>query len=295
MCNEPLFNIISAIAESGTLSNFLGLFLLWQTRMVRDESIAYKEMLMAKPENVRNLPFGEVAGLIHEAQNAVHRALAKLWPDMTVDEIHAVIGDAELTQKLRPILIITKPQVQTSEKPAGPLEREQQFWADLGVTADITTLRIPEALAEFREIAINPQLSREELYALCQKNFPSWKYYGNLDAAVKKEQARPKTAYVFRYRDTIEPDRMHRNKNYDQAVNEKLMFLTIAERLIAELRSWIQKKRALDVKGFTITSSLDLDGSAMRANRSNDGSFYVFSCGCCGHSDPVCGPREAVF
>ena len=177
------------------------------------------------------------------------------------------------------------------------LVREQQFLASLGITVDITGLTISELPRGFNQIAINPvgQLTKEKLFEFCSKKFLSWKYYDDLDKATAKEQARPKTTYVFGYRGDTEPDKEHLGKSYDVAMAEGLTFLTVEERIWAELRYFANTGRYLDEVGGTITSSLTSDGDAFYARWNPDDRKFRVRGSHRSYANPVCGPREAVF
>lgn len=176
---------------------------------------------------------------------------------------------------------------------------EQRFWAKLGISVEIDNLVVPELPLDFTEVAIIPaHLTNEQLFALCEKYFPSWKYYDNLDENTA-EQSRPDGTYVVGYRGGIEPDLEHRKKSYDIAMGQGLIFLNPKERLIAELRyavpDGVYLNRHLDVRGWTITSSLASDGYAFDA-RWHPGNRGFRVTGCYrSYADPGCGPREAVY
>lgn len=184
--------------------------------------------------------------------------------------------------------------------PVPRLLAEQQFWAKLGIALTVDELNMPEIPSGWSEVAIKPAgVTNEQLFALIQqerkkRGEDAWKYYGNLDD-VKEEQARPKGTYVFAYCGDSEPDALYRGKmSYDLAIAAKLTFLTLSERLIAELRAIVIGKY-FDAEGWTITSSLASGGCAFGVCwRSGD---RVLGVGGCRRSsvDPRFGPRQAVF
>ena len=162
---------------------------------------------------------------------------------------------------------------------------------------DIAGLTIPELPRGFNQIAINPvgQLRKEKLFELCSKKFLAWKYYNDLDKTTAKEQARPKTTYVFGYRGGTEPDKEHLGKSHNKAMAEGMTFLTLEERIWAELRYFANTGRHLDEVGWTITSSLASDGIAFGAGwDSGDRRFRVRGYRC-SDAYPNDGPCEAVF
>lgn len=179
------------------------------------------------------------------------------------------------------------------------LVREQNFWAKLGVAVEVDDLTVPVLPADFTEVAIIPtNLSAEQLFALCQKHFPSWKYYEDLDEQMAK-QIRPTGTYVIGYRGGVEPDTLHRNKSYDSAMSEGLIFMNPKERMVAELRYAVPNgsylHRHLDVKGVTITSSLASDGSAFYACWFPSAGEFDVRGSARSRAHPGCGPRQAVF
>lgn len=82
--------------------------------------------------------------------------------------------------------------------------------------------------------------------------------------------------------------------SYDLALAANLTFLTLSERLIAELRA-IFIGKYFDAEGWTITSSLASDGDAFYVYWSSGGresrvrGYHRSSIG------PWSGPRQAVF
>ena len=177
------------------------------------------------------------------------------------------------------------------------LLKEQQFLASLGIAVDIAGLTIPELPRGFNQIAINPvgQLRKEKLFELCSYKFLAWKYYNDLDKTTAQEQARPKTTYVFGYRGGTEPDKEHLGKSHNKAMAEGMTFLTLEERIWAELRYFANTGRHLDEVGWTITSSLASDGIAFGAGwDSGDRRFRVRGYRC-SDAYPNDGPCEAVF
>lgn len=180
-----------------------------------------------------------------------------------------------------------------------PLVREQVFWAKLGVSVAIEDLTMPDLPTDLTEIAIIPaHLSAEQLFALCQKYFPSWKYHGNLDE-VSAEQVRPTGTYVIGYRGGIEPDSVHLGKSYDVAMKEELIFMNPKERMVAELRyavpDGVYLHHHLDVKGISILSSLAAGGGAFCVSwRPGSWGFHVYGY-FRSYVDSGHGPRQVVL
>ncbi len=175
------------------------------------------------------------------------------------------------------------------------LAHSQALWAKLGMPLDILDdLVIPDIPEGWTGLAIIPPISNETLFALCEKHFPSWKYYENLDE-IKGEQERPKRAYVLAHRGGIEPDAVDRNKSYDQCIKEDLIFLTQKERICVELLCFAETGEHLDVVGVTITSSLTMDGRAYCACWDSRGREFCVYGGDLGDAYPTFGPRQAVF
>lgn len=106
----------------------------------------------------------------------------------------------------------------------------------------------------------------------------TWKYYESITKEIKEQQKRPKTPYIFAYKDQIEPDTL--NKSYDDFCNDGKNYMVPIEGLLVSLyRRW-DKGDMLDVKGITRFHALDADGNAMDMCRDGNGQFDM---GWCNH------------
>ncbi len=217
-------------------------------------------------------------------------AVAKAKPSAAV--VQRLLGSKAATRKT---LIATLAALGINPAPDPRLVHSQNLWAKLGLPLDIVyDLVMPDIPADWPGIAIIPPVSNEALFALCKKHFPLWKYYDNLDD-VMEEQDRPKRAYVLGHRGGVEPDQEHRNKSYDAATSEGLIFLIQKERICIELLYFAETGKHLDVVGVTITSSLAAGGIAFCAYWCSDDRGFRVSGGRSGDADSADGPRQAVF
>ncbi len=217
-------------------------------------------------------------------------AVAKAKPSFA--HMQQLLGSKAATRRA---LTAALKSLEIASGPDPRLVYSQQLWAKLGLPLDILgDLTMPEIPDGWAGVAIIPPFSREALFALCVKHFPSWKYYNNLDD-IAEEQDRPKRPYVIGHRGGIEPDIEHRNKGYDTSVKEGLIFLTQKERICIELLHFVATGDHLDKVGVTVTSSLAPDGHAFVAYWYLDGRrFHVHGC----HrraAGSAYGPRQAVY
>jgi hypothetical protein len=71
-----------------------------------------------------------------------------------------------------------------------------------------------------------------------------------------KGHERPQGSYLIRHQGGAEPDSEHLDKSYNDAMAEKITFLTYREYLIASIRNLWEHEVLFDVKGSTHTSSV---------------------------------------
>src|SRR3989338_2001325 len=219
-------------------------------------------------------------------------ALAKAKPSAAL--MQHLLRSRVATRKMIIAALSTQGRISHTIDPR--LVQCQKLWEKLGVVLDcMDNLVMPEIPSGWRGIAIIPPLTNEALLALCKKHFPIWSKRDGLDN-ILREQNRPRCTYVVVHRGGMEPDKEHRNKSHDDAVNEGLYFLTLKERICIELLHFIKTGKHFDVKGtMTVTSSLTMGGDAFNVYWSSHiQTFIVDGCSTV-TSYSTNGLRQAVF
>lgn len=115
------------------------------------------------------------------------------------------------------------------------------------------------------------KLKTSELLAECKKLFPVWSYY--TDEQLDTLCPVPKEKIVKVFRESIEPDVL--NMSYNDGIEKGIKFASARDRIILELQYFQKTGKGLDIQGWTITSTLDSDGSAMGMDRLSDGQFCL--------------------
>ncbi len=131
-------------------------------------------------------------------------------------------------------------------------------------------------------------------FQICEKLFPSWKYYGDLNKEISKNIRDTSSHYAVWVRDEIEPDTEFLGKSTREADPNMKIGITNLERIIFEIKYFSETGKHLDVKGITFCSaSRDADGDVPGAYLDSDGGFKV-SYDSLDNSDPEYGIRSVV-
>lgn len=170
---------------------------------------------------------------------------------------------------------------------------EKYFLEVLKLKLNLAKVAFPEHEAVKAYMANPPQLNEDQIM---EKFADMWgiDVYKWLDPVAKKinrniEQKRPKGLYVFGHRGGDEPDDVHRNKSYNDAVKEGFPFASAKEYLLMTGFHKFTKDYFMDGDGWTRTSSLWSDGSLVNGDwrgrlELDGGSPY--------RGSPARGPRE---
>lgn len=131
----------------------------------------------------------------------------------------------------------------------------QRFYRDFfGLKADFSDVKIPEKQKGFdRLILVAKSLTPNQVFEVCQKNFPCWRYTEDLDKATKDRNDRePKEHYVVWIRDRQEADEELNNLSADKLKEKNIKGITLLERLLLELKCWDETDKHLDEKNITL-------------------------------------------
>ena len=187
----------------------------------------------------------------------------------------------------------------SSEKhPAADL-LEKYFREVYGYTLDLTGVVFPEKEGFGAYMAVPPKLNEDAIASHLAGHFKvdmySWKTPIATNLNRELEQKRPQGLYVFAHRGGDEPDDIHRNKSYDDAMGQNLTFLNPKEYLLASGFHRYTKKYFMDRNGWTRISSLWSDGYLVNGYWSDAYTGLCLSYGDRDNHAPDDGLREAVF
>lgn len=136
-----------------------------------------------------------------------------------------------------------------------------------------------------RLIVVVKDLTQNQGYDACARQFPCWRYADDLDKAIPHNDRDPKNgAYAVWVRDRVEADEENKNLSADQLTQQKIASITNLERMLYELKYWDETGEHLDQRCWTLCSgSRYSDGSVpfaywgggkFRVNWYNPGSHY---------------------
>ncbi|KKS65575.1 MAG: hypothetical protein UV67_C0014G0011 [Parcubacteria group bacterium GW2011_GWC1_43_12] len=148
----------------------------------------------------------------------------------------------------------------------------RENWQSLGLSAepDLSGLAIPEHRKGFdRLIVVAKGLTPQKLFDACAGLFPCWKWTDkSLDDVIDFSfQARnPQNgSYAIRVRDRIEADKELKNRSADDLAQGNISAISLAERLLYELKFFRETRKHLDIQNITLCSgSRYLDGHVPR-------------------------------
>ena len=130
---------------------------------------------------------------------------------------------------------------------------------------------VAQEQGSWAKITDTPDKKTSEILNECKALFFVWSYYK--DEELDLLCPPPKETITKIFKESIEPDLL--NKSYDDGIEEKINFMSARERIILELQYFKKTGKRLDIKGWTITSTLDSSGHAMRMGRNGYGGVGV--------------------
>jgi RimJ/RimL family protein N-acetyltransferase len=158
---------------------------------------------------------------------------------------------------------------------ADPHRALRAYWEKIycdhyGLEADFSQVYVPPLPTEgkWRYIFILKGLTMNHAAAMYRKiivahdsNWGFWKYNDDLDATVTNNARTSKESYVICVCDEPEPDKEYLGKSAADADPNCVIGVTLLERLVHGLVHFIETKRHLDEKGWTLcTGSRSADG-----------------------------------
>jgi len=215
--------------------------------------------------------FADIVKLIRDGK----RTTEQLEPLKTA--VQAVINGKEFQ--------VVFPEVSSSpalDDAAAQLVAWQKLYQDqFGLTCDFSSLVIPKRRKGFgRLIVVAQGITNEQVFQQCKKHFPCWKYTDrDLDVAVPTNDRTPKNgAYAIWVRDTVEADVVHKNRSANYLKKQRISGITLLERLLLELKYFLETGKHLDIQNWTLCSGSRRDGGGVPRVRWRGGGLRVAWC-----------------
>ena len=189
---------------------------------------------------------------------------------------------ADDVQSQTPILADANPMIK-SETPTpvdnvqSQLVSWQNFYHKLGITVDISKLKIPASQPGFTRLILVPEgMTSNKAIALLKKKMSVWQYAEDLDTIASVRDANG--AYVIRVRDRQEADEELKNLSADDLKKYGVNCITLVERLLYEMKFFAETGKHLDEKSWTLCSGSRDSGGGVPSVRwlPNYGRVAVF-------------------
>jgi len=213
----------------------------------------------------------KTADQVLEFSTIIFRLVMAIAKRMDRETIQYWIGhEKELTKGLRQLLLKdSKDSVVVDEQVVEWIKFYQTMFS---LELDPADFSLPATRPGFGwVILVAKGLTRNAVFELCQKRFPSWRYFDNLDEVVTINDREPTESYAIRIRDRIEADEENKNLSANQAMTAGIKGVTNLERMLLELWYYWKNEQHLDQKTVTICSgSRYSDGYVPRANWLDD-------------------------
>lgn len=174
----------------------------------------------------------------------------------------------------------------------------EKFYLDhFKMVVDFSAVTIPEKPSDgsWRLIFIAQGLTMNATLAVMRAKFKVWTYQDDLDANVPTNTRTSAQSYAVWICDGMEPGEKYLGKSTRQADMDGKIGVTLLERLVFEVKVFMETKKHLDHKGATFcTGSRDSDGNVPAVCwRPADAWVDVFAY-CVDCASPAGGLREAV-
>lgn len=196
-----------------------------------------------------------VMGSVWEIVKAVWNAVLDLGG--TDEDMRNILRKKDLARSLA-LVILGRAEVFL--KKANSDFNNLEFWVGFykkyfKLDADFTGLKIPAKPTEgtWRLLVILKGLTNNQVYKVCEENFPCYKYIDNLNKDVTKNERDSRNgSYAIWVRDTVEADEVHKNKSANMIEEADLKTETLLERMIHELVYFSETGFHLDANNVTL-------------------------------------------
>ncbi len=164
-----------------------------------------------------------------------------------------------------------------------------------GLTVDLSTVKIPRALADFNQlIIVAPGVTLNAAMEACKKHFPTWQYYDDLDKSVtKNDRTAQNDAYAVWFRNRVEADEEMANKSANDLDAQNSKGITLLERILMELEYFGRTGQHLDIQNVTLCAGSRYSDGYVPYAYWCSGEFCVAAC-IPDYSDSDFRAREAV-
>lgn len=213
--------------------------------------------------------------------------------DLSSEQITYWLGHKTLLrQKLREVFEIV------ADEFVGVRAEWEKFYLDrFGLVVDFSAVVIPPKPVEgdWRLIFIPAGLTLNATVAAMRKLFKVWVYFEDLDASVTFNARTTVQSYAIWVRAGVEPDEKYLGQSTRQADPDGKIGMTLLERLVLDVKHFVETEKHLDEKGVTFcTASRDAYGSVPHVYWfPADGKVNVDWYGL-DNANPANGLREAV-
>ncbi len=157
---------------------------------------------------------------------------------------------SELKKRLREVFSIT------DEYGTVRTEWEEFYKTQFGCDVDLSGVIIPvhPEKGSWRLLFIAKGITMNRAFEQASKLFKCWKYGDNLDKAISKNSRIASNHYAVWVMDGIEPDVEYLGKSTRQADPDMKLGMTCLERIIFEIKYFLETGNHLDIKGVTFCS-----------------------------------------
>jgi hypothetical protein len=175
----------------------------------------------------------------------------------------------------------------------------QTFYRKAFDLAMDTSVKIPERTeaqekTHTRLLIITQGLTSNQVFDACAKRFRCWRHTDDLNSGVPTNERDPKNgAYAIWVRDTVEADECHRNKSANMVQEEGLKTETLLERMLHELKYFLETGKHLDIQNVTLCSGSRLSDGYVPSARWRGDKFRVYWNYVDNRSDDL-RPREVI-
>ncbi len=139
----------------------------------------------------------------------------------------------------------------------------QDFYRDVfNLEFDFSEISIPDKKSGFdRLIIVAPGMTPQVLFNKCSELFSTWKYTDkSLDEVITSDRTSANGAYAVWFRDRVEADEEMKNIYANQLKKQKVISITLEERLLMELKFYQETGKHLDVSNITLCAGSRHDG-----------------------------------